>query len=542
VIRRWAPVAAAISVVAIVVAVSLVVGRGSSADPPQLRLAAGSGSDAASAADAPMAAGKQAASGSSFTLVGPLPSGPDDAKAQSLPRAAATVADVRRLAGALGVTDEPKRVEHAWQAGVLRVEDAAGNPWSMYAGCGPDVAVSSDGGSVAGCSTGTLAVDPSTVSSGTSSGSGYAPAPGAGSVSSSDAGSGSSTPGSSGSGGSSTVGPPPAPEPAPALSPCPDNARCAKPGWVAPPPPSPGPTADVNAARRAAKLVLDDLGLSAADVTVEGAGEHAFVQASPRVAGLPTWGYSTQLEVDAEGHIASGSGYLGQPTSGPSYPLVSARAAFDALPEQPRTMMLCPAGADCPQPVPAEVTGAELGLQLTALADEEAALLPAWLFTVKGWPMPLAQAAIEPRFLSLPKDEPVQVDPGLVDPVPPAVPPSHGDPTAPRSSFSFDAAFPADEPNVLIVQYGDSGSCPHTNVQPLVKESADSVVVTLEGDTQPGKQICTDDYRQQLVTLKLASPLADRKVIDGSRGEPVAVDRTCGRPMRKPPAPKSCQG
>jgi hypothetical protein len=522
-------------VVAIAVAVSLVFHGGTPGDPPQLRLASGgAGLDSAVAADAPMAAGKRGAAGSSFELAGPLPSGPDEARAQSLPTGAAKEEAVRRLAGALGITAEPRRVEKAWQAGTLRVEDAAGNPWSMYSGCGPDVPVSSDG-AVGSCSSGTVTVDPGNVSTG----SGSAPAPGS-----------AGTPGSSGSGsasgsGSTTVGPADAPPPAPVLSPCPDNARCAKPGIIAEPPPlpSPGPTADVNAARKAAMLILDDLGLSDADLTVEGAGEHAFVQAAPRVAGLPTSGYSTSFDVDAEGKVVGGNGFLARPTEGASYPLVSANDAFDALPELPRPMYACAIATDCPQPMPAKVTGAELGLQLTALADEEAALLPAWLFTIEGWPMPLPQAAIEPRFLSLPKDEPVQVDPGLVDPAPPPAPDMPVPAAASRSTFGFDAAFPTDEPNVLIVQYGDSGSCPHTNVQPLVKESSDSIVVTLEADTMPSKRICTDDYRQQLVTLKLQSPLADRKVIDGSRGEPVPIDHTCARPMgQQPPAPKSCKG
>jgi hypothetical protein len=204
-------------------------------------------------------------------------------------------------------------------------------------------------------------------------------------------------------------------------------------------------------------------------------------------------------------------------------------------------MYLCPANADCPQPAPVKVTGAELGLQLTALADEEAALLPAWLFSVEGWPQPLPQLAIEPRFLQLPDEKPLPPAPSMVA-VPPAEPPQQTEPTGPRSPFGFDTAYPADEPNVLIVQYGDSSSCPHTNVEPLVKESADSIVVTLEGDTMSGKQVCTDDYRQQLVTLKLQAPLGDRKVIDGSRGQPVAVDRACTRPMGQPSPPKSCKG
>jgi hypothetical protein len=540
--RRWAPIAAALSVIAVAVAVSLVFGRSGGGDPPTLRLASGSGTDTAGAADAPMAtAGKVAATGAAFELVGPLPTGPDEAKAQSLPKGAAKEADVRRLASALGIKDEPRRVEHAWQAGSLRVEDVAGNPWSMYVGCGPDQPVSSDG-----------------VMSSCSSGSGWAPAPDAVSGSAGDSGTGSGSAGASGSGSSSsgsgvtpnttTVAPPP-PSPAPAPSPCPDNARCAKPPLVTPvlPPPPSIAAADVDAARRAAQAVLDKMGLSDAVVTAQPAGAQVFVQADPRVAGLRTWGYTTQLQIDAEDLVVGGNGYLGQPSSGASYPLVSAAEAFKNLPEQPRTMMLCPetTGSEpaCPEPVPAKVTGAELGLQLTALADDEAALLPAWLFTVEGWPTPLPQPAIEPRFLKLP--EPVKVDPGLVDP---AEPPTQVDPVPPvepsasRASFGFDAAFPSDDPNVVIVQYGDSGSCPHANVTHLVKESSDSVVVFLEGDAMSTKQACTDDYRQMLVTVQLDAPLGNRTVIDGSRSEPVTVDRTCARPMGQPSPPKTCKG
>src|SRR4051812_6392877 len=141
--RRWAPLAAALSVIAVAVAVSLVFGH-SPGDPPRLRLASG-GSDSGVAAGAPMMADKQGAAGSSFQLVGPLPSGPDEARAHPLPRGAAAEDAVRRLASALGISDAPRRVERGWQAGILRVRDDAGNPWSMYGGlvCGPDVPVSS---------------------------------------------------------------------------------------------------------------------------------------------------------------------------------------------------------------------------------------------------------------------------------------------------------------------------------------------------------------------------------------------------------------
>jgi hypothetical protein len=127
----------------------------------------------------------------------------------------------------------------------------------------------------------------------------------------------------------------------------------------------------------------------------------------------------------------------------------------------------------------------------------------------------------------------VDVPPVATSPLPP---------TQPRSAFSFDTVFPTDDPKGIVVQYGDSGSCPHTNVEPLVKESADTVAVTLEGDGQPPDQACTADYRQMLVPLTLQSPLGDRKVIDGSRGTAVPVDHSCARPMGKPAAPKGCTG
>jgi hypothetical protein len=283
--------------------------------------------------------------------------------------------------------------------------------------------------------------------------------------------------------------------------------------------------------------VFTKLGLSDADVAVQPAGEQAWVQAEPRVDGLRTIGYATQLQIDAVLTVVGGYGYLGDPTDGASYPIVSAKTAFKALPGLPRPMFLCPANARCPQAAPVRVTGAELGLQLTSLADDNAALLPAWLFTTDNWPTFLPQLAIEPRFLDLPK--PVTIDPGI-KPVPPA-PGPNVDPGAAHAAFSFDAAFPSDDPNVVIVQYGDSSSCPHANVTHDVKESADSVTVFLQADAFPPDQVCTDDYRQQLVTLSLQAPLGDRKVIDGSRDEAVAVDRTCARPMGQPGAPKGCQ-
>lgn len=370
--RRWAPALAALSVVVVAVGVALVVGRsGGTSRPPVLRLAAGAGVVPATAATADA---KVRASGD-YVLTGTLPTGPDSAPASMLSRRAAPLADVRRLLRALGIADEPRRIESGWQAGTLRVDDSAGNPWSIYAGCGPDAVVSSDGATV-GCGIAST---------------GVVTAPGAVS------GSG---------GGSSSSG---------VSTPAPIDL------------PSPGPTADVTAARVVAARVLSALGLADADIDVQPGGERVYVTADPHVGGMRTVGWSTTLEIDANGAVVGGSGHLGVPERSPSYPIVGARTAFDALPVPPRPMMLCPQPG-CPSPTPMKVTGAELGLQFTPLAQDEAALLPAWLFTVDGWSAPLAQIAVEPAYLShatppVASDEPAP-NPGAVEPAPAVVPPA----------------------------------------------------------------------------------------------------------------------
>jgi hypothetical protein len=285
------------------------------------------------------------------------------------------------------------------------------------------------------------------------------------------------------------------------------------------------PTLDPAVLRKAANPVLTALGLADASVHVEPYGA---VTADPVVDGLPTFGYATRLEFDAGGRLVGGNGFLGRPERGASYPLVSAAAALATL-TSPQPQLGAPTCEGCPVPPPAVVTGAVLGLAWTPLVDEGAALLPAWLFTVTDWPMPLVQVAVQPRYLESPAPEPTSLPASVPPPVPGA-----------RAPLGFDAAYPSDNPKEVVVQYGDSGSCPHAHVTAAVKESADSVVVILEADAQPSEQACTADYRQMLVTVPLQQALGSRQVIDASRGEPVPVDRSCTRPFPQPPPTKDC--
>ena len=159
---------------------------------------------------------------------------------------------------------------------------------------------------------------------------------------------------------------------------------------------------------------------------------------------------------------------------------------------------------------------------------------------------PPASAAGAPRPSSQPAPAPAPSrtrPPGAPAPTRTAAPPSSPKPSTAvaRAAFSFDAAYGTDEPREVVVQYGDSSSCPHARVTHTVQETAERVVVTLEADAMDPGRACTADYRQMLVYVALASPMGDRVLVDGSRNEPVKVDRSCQRDFANPPPPKDCE-
>lgn len=204
------------------------------------------------------------------------------------------------------------------------------------------------------------------------------------------------------------------------------------------PPPVAEPTTPAMTeaeARAAAKPVLDAVDLSIDDARVTVTPWGASVWVNPVVHGLPTSGYTTRVELNQDKQISYASGFLGDLSAQDSYPLVTAAQAFDQLPA-PMTEMLCrvgPNGQGCVPPTPPEVTGAVVGLELQQSDNGDRLLVPAWLFTVKGWTDPLAQVAVEGRYLGQPEPEPTapvgkggagSTEPGtVIAPLPPASPP-----------------------------------------------------------------------------------------------------------------------
>jgi hypothetical protein len=477
-----APVATVVAVVAVAVTASLVQGGGGSHKPRVLRLADSSSSTAATKDAAPTS------SGGDYRLVGDLPQGtPADAPAWALPGGPGPAAPVARLADALKV-GTPQRAGDGWTAGGLRVTGEPGRAWYYYP-CGPDTAVSSDGPVACAVDSGSGSSGSGTVSSGTVV---AEPAP-------------ATSPGS-----------------APGNSPGtpPDKPAANDPAASPPPPAPPQKTPSQDAVRAAAIPVLEAVGLQDATVKVNVYAGGGSAVVDPAVGDRETFGWTTRVDVDQNGKLVGASGWLASPERADNYPLITARQAFDALPIAPR-MLACPVTPEggCAAPEPAQITGAHLGLTVAQLASGGQVLVPAWLFDVKGSEDPVAGVAVEPKYLGSgdgpgdqPTTDPATGKPTQVDPAPPS-----------RSPLAFDSAFRAKTDNAVVVQYGDSGSCPHTGVTHVAKEDASTVVVLLEADPMDPNTACTADYRAVKVEVALQAPLGTRTVIDGATGKPVAV-------------------
>jgi len=495
--KRWAPVAAVGAVLAVLIGISVFSDNGRAEGPPVLRLAAADGSYAAAAVGAH----------GSYRLIGKLPDGPSEARLRDLPATAVPVARVRALAVALGETAAPIRVDGRWKAGDLVVTDEPGNPWTWGATCRPVTPVSSDGGVAKDLSA------PKCPDGGGSSGTGSI-AGGRLTCIVTVGGTGCSVPGSVGTPGSAPspgtrVMPPPLPLPMPM-----------------PPAPAPAPNRVLLSESQgltATATLRHSLGLGDAPTRVEGLS----VVVEPLAGGLPTSGMATRFQLSSQGRLVSATGSLSIGQEGALYPLRTARKAFDDIPIL-QLGVPCDAGG-CPEG-PA-VTGARLGLSRVTLDKGAVALVPAWLFTVQGSPVPLVALAVADRFLGGP--DPVRTGPGTgpgtiepdpnVSVAPP--PPASGKPTGPqdREGFAFDAAYADADPSVLVVRYGDSGSCPSQAVRHDVVEQPDRVVVTLTRTPIPADRACTMDYQAKLVRITLSAPLGSREVVDGSRKVPVPI-------------------
>jgi hypothetical protein len=255
-------------------------------------------------------------------------------------------------------------------------------------------------------------------------------------------------------------------------------------------------TAPVSAqqAQAAAAPVLDGLGLSGARIdATQTVGAARVVTADPVVGGLPTHGWSTTVQVGADGKLAMAAGRLAALGKGDTYPVVSAATALDGLraatggsdngasscvvpvpkpePSLPEPSLPEPSLAPDPQEpqgssepsapqatptvpgqdkalpsalpcvpgsgLPTEVRGAVFGLSMQFVAGEQT-LVPSWLFdTAPGGVRQtavVAQPAVDPAYIQTGGGSgPGTVAPGGPAPASPAAPVDPGGPMQPAS-------------------------------------------------------------------------------------------------------------
>jgi hypothetical protein len=344
---------------------------------------------------------------------------------------------------------------------------------------------------------------------------------------------------------------------------------------------APGPVS-VQKAQAVAAPVLAGLGLSGARTdAAQTVGALRTVTADPVLGGLPTHGWTTSLQIGADGALTMGYGRLSALTAGDSYPVVDAAAALKELNAQPVMHPdLCVAPLPQPQvqknqgaasgtgddkggkpgtgtvttaappnlrdtrpcapitPHKVQVRGATFGLSMQFVSGTQT-LVPAWLFDTAQAGVArtavVAQTAVDPSYITTGgSGGPGANAPGGPSPVSPATPANPGGPERvnPGGPERVDPGQPADPkaPHAVdLVQYKAAGRtltltfwggvCP--GYQASAQESGTEVKVRVTETPATAGKMCPMILRQLTRTVTLAQPLGTRTVVDTSDGQPI---------------------
>ena len=342
-----------------------------------------------------------------YRLGGSLPDLPDEAPVYEL-AGSVDEAAVRRVADAVGLDGATvERQGDAWVARTddreLRVEGGVpGAPWYLSEGrtsCGPDVPVSSDGGSVAVACLEAVTGHAVTAETEARAGEGGSVEP-------------------------TEPAPPATVEPCP-MPDCPPGTACAQvcpaPPMPVPPPERPADLPTKDEAERIAREVLEASGtdLTGARVKVEDGFDQWFVNVEPAVDGVPTVGLTHGVSVGPKGAIRFANGWLGDPEKGADYPLATLERAVERLQEaggfgwtayaddrvMAATGMPYEGGGEEQEPIVHTISDARLGLMFAPLAEGNGGMLvPAYLLTVEEQPeFELPAIAVADEYLPTPR-------------------------------------------------------------------------------------------------------------------------------------------
>ncbi|MEU9606762.1 hypothetical protein [Streptomyces sp. NPDC048057] len=330
---------------------------------------------------------------------------------------------------------------------------------------------------------------------------------------------------------------------------CGKGLTCA--GSVAPPQ---GLTIDPVGEKRAeaaAAPLLKAVGQQDAAVDAgETLGASRTVVADPLVGGVPTYGWSTRVEVGADGGVTSASGWLSRPAKGERYPLLTAAAALEQANERngvapvpkdgrkcgPQTQGPPDAGNPCDVSVcatsmPLAGKGGRAGcppaqfappqrlavqdavLGLSAVRQPGGAdLVPTWLFDVapEGARKPvstLPYVAVQPQHLTT-----AGLAPGA------SQEPVEQPPKDPKGS-SLVQSYRTDHDGRTVTVTFIGGVCSPYTARAV--EKGDEVRVSVTAGAQEPGRVCIQVAKEQTAQVALARPLGDRKVVDEASGLPV---------------------
>lgn len=269
------------------------------------------------------------------------------------------------------------------------------------------------------------------------------------------------------------------------------------------------------AAKKAAVPVLKAVGQDDAKVDASQLmGAVRVVNADPEVGGLPTYGWTTNVQVGADGTVVGGSGQVKAPVKSDTYPVVDAERALELLNGSGQGVGTAREGVapstSAPRPESVPVEDAVFGLA-SHQVDGRPALVPSWMFEVrpKGAEdsFTVTHPAIDPKYLasSEPSSEPTEVPPG--DPSDPGGNPASRD--VPVQGYTADG-------RELTVSFW-GGVC--SDYSATASEKSGEVTVTVTEIPHENK-VCIMIAKAVERTVRLDEPLGDREVV-GSDGKAI---------------------
>lgn len=312
------------------------------------------------------------------------------------------------------------------------------------------------------------------------------------------------------------------------------------------------------AAKKAAAPVLKALGQDDAKLdATQVMGATRVVNADPLIGDLPTYGWTTGLQVGTDGKVTGGSGELKPPVKGDTYPVINAQETLDLL---NRAGDGSPVGiGGCARPVPAGKTGAARAVEASAcgapatapsatapktntvtvegatfglavhVVEGHRTLVPSWLFEVRQpgakHSVTVTHAAVDPKYVTSPEAPGQPQQPGASDSPAPAPSPSRPGGKAegePRNVSVEAYRVDTKDGRKLTVRY-TAGVC--SEYKASVKESGDEVTVTVTETPWKKDQVCIMLAKIAHADLTLDKPLGDRKVV-GTDGKAVPSEKT----------------